>query len=115
MFPRSVSTVLRAAAAATIIAAAAVGAAGVAHAEPAMTATDMEFLQGLGNVGITFDNPAAGVTLAGSVCDAVDDGYSYEDVFDATMQKMHLSADQADTLIFNSVFYYCVDLLPYVA
>jgi hypothetical protein len=114
MFTIPVSTVIRATAAAVVISAISVGGAGIANAERPMSDLDQEFLLSLSDAGITFDNPSTAVDLAGSVCSAVADGYSYDDLFEVAMDETDLSADQADTLLFDSVFYYCVDLLPYV-
>lgn len=106
---------LRAAATAVVIGAVSLGTAGLAGAEQPLSENDKAFLDSLSDVGIDFGNPAGTIALAGSVCDAIDEGTTYGELFDAAMEESSFSADQADALIFDSVFYYCVDLLPYVA
>jgi hypothetical protein len=105
---------IRAAATAIVIGAVSLGTAGLAYAERPMSDNDQAFLNSLSEAGIGFADPAATIALAGAVCDDVAAGSSYDDLFKVTTERTDLSADQADALIFDSVFYYCVDLLPYV-
>ena len=105
---------IRAAATAIVIGAVSLGTAGLAHAERPITDNDAAFLDSISGAGIGFDDPAVPIALAGAVCKDVAAGSSYDDLFKATTKHTDLSADQADALIFDSVFYYCVDLLPYV-
>ena len=108
------ATAIRAAATAIVIGAVSLGTAGFANAERPITDNDAAFLDSISSAGIGFDDPAATIALAGAVCDDLAAGSSYDDLFEVTTEQTDLSADQADALIFDSVFYYCTDLLPYV-
>lgn len=119
MFTHPVAAALRTTAAAVLLGAAAVTTAGIAHAERPMTATDQEFLQSLDSAGIAFAHPTAAIDFAGSVCDMVANGYFFEELAGAVATSetdlSALTAEQTEVLLFDSVYYYCSDLLPNLA
>jgi Protein of unknown function (DUF732) len=112
MFTSPIASLIRATAIAAVIGAASLGTAGLAHAERPMSSTDKEFLQSMADADIAFENQSAAIELAGTVCDAFADGYSYEELFVTAVEETDLTTDQADILISESVWYYCPELIP---
>lgn len=114
--PRITARVLRTAATAALIGAVALGTgAGFANAEPTLSATDREFLRSMDDARIDYSSPSGVIELAGMVCDQVASGTSTEALFDATTDGTGLSADQADTFLFESLWNYCPQYLAYLA
>ena len=112
MFTRPISSLLSAIAVAGALTAAALGTAGLADAERPTSSVDTAFLNDLTKADIAFDDPSAAVELAGSVCEAFADGNTYNELFNVTMSETDLTEDQANTLLFDSVWYYCPEFIP---
>jgi Protein of unknown function (DUF732) len=106
MFHRT-ATLIRAAAVAAMLTAAALGTPGLASAERSLTVNDQAFLDGLQAADIGFDSPAAAIEVAHMICEDMADGASYGDLLDEIVAATDLSFEQADTLADDSIWYYC--------
>ncbi|MGH2897011.1 MAG: DUF732 domain-containing protein [Solirubrobacteraceae bacterium] len=71
------------------------------------TVTDAAFLMALDHDGITYSTPTAAITVAHTVCTALDTGASITQVAAVIVQNSHYTTDQAGYLIGAATAGYC--------